>query len=69
MTSVTALGRRAGLFSAKSFRFADLIALRRQRKALARLDDAALRDMGLSRQDAALEAKRPAWDVPSTWRC
>lgn len=40
----------------------------RQRRALARLDDAALKDLGLSRHDAAQEANRPIWDVPAAWR-
>ena len=39
----------------------------RQRRALARLDDAALDDIGLSARDAHAEAKRPAWDVPDHW--
>lgn len=41
----------------------------RQRRALARLDDNALFDLGISRQDAAAEAKRPLWDVPNAWHC
>ncbi|MEQ8290571.1 MAG: hypothetical protein RIA08_00090 [Roseovarius sp.] len=45
----------------------DLIVLGRQRRKLAKLDDAALRDMGLSRRDALEEARRPAWDVPHHW--
>jgi uncharacterized protein YjiS (DUF1127 family) len=54
--------------------FADLIArlqlgvaARAQRKALARLDTAALADIGLSRAEAEIEARRPLWDVPSNW--
>lgn len=41
----------------------------RQRRALARLDDTALADLGISRADAVQEAKRPLWDVPASWRC
>lgn len=41
----------------------------RQRRALARLDDNALVDLGISRKDADAEAKRPLWDVPAAWRC
>ncbi|WP_425037969.1 DUF1127 domain-containing protein [Primorskyibacter sp. S187A] len=48
-------------------RLSDMLALARQRRDLSRLDDAQLRDMGLSRSDAASEANRPAWDVPSHW--
>lgn len=40
----------------------------RQRKALGQLDDAALRDVGLTRQQAVAEANRSIWDVPSNWR-
>jgi uncharacterized protein YjiS (DUF1127 family) len=54
--------------------FADLIArlqlglvARAQRKALARLDAAALADIGVSPAQAEIEAARPLWDVPSNW--
>ncbi len=40
----------------------------RQRRALARLDDAALADLGLSRRAAQREAARPFWDLPGTAR-
>lgn len=43
-------------------------ALARQRRALARLDDAALSDIGVSRGDAQTEAARPVWDAPANWR-
>ena len=52
--------RRPGLLA--------LMALRRQRAALAALDDAALKDIGLTREEAQLEARRPFWDAPDTWR-
>ena len=45
-----------------------LFSLWRSRRALNRLDDAALRDVGLSRADAEREARRVAWDVPQNWR-
>ncbi|MDT8856675.1 DUF1127 domain-containing protein [Paracoccaceae bacterium Fryx2] len=41
---------------------------RRQRDALARLDDHALEDIGLTRDEAFAEANRPLWDVPNAWR-
>ncbi len=41
---------------------------RAQRNALARLDAAALSDIGITARDALTEAQRPAWDVPSSWR-
>ena len=36
--------------------------LARQRRALMRLDDTMLKDIGLSRTDALREADRPFWD-------
>lgn len=68
MTLIASLGRHAGLSSAKTPTFGQMAALRRQRKALARLDDATLRDLGLTRSQAEQEAKRAAWDVPANWR-
>ncbi len=50
-------------------RILQALALRRQRAALARLDEAALKDIGLSRDEAQREARRKAWDVPANWRC
>jgi uncharacterized protein YjiS (DUF1127 family) len=44
-----------------------ILALRRQRRRLARLDDAALRDIGLTRSDARQEADKPLWNVPAHW--
>jgi uncharacterized protein YjiS (DUF1127 family) len=43
------------------------VAISRQRRDLACLDEAALRDIGLSPRDAAAEAARPFWDAPQTW--
>lgn len=40
----------------------------RQRQHLAKLDAAALQDLGLTQADVAAETGKPAWDVPSTWR-
>lgn len=37
--------------------------MRRSRRRLASLDDHLLRDVGLSRWDAAAEATRPCWDA------
>lgn len=36
----------------------------RQRRALLKLGDSALKDFGASRADAWHEAKRPWWDLP-----
>jgi uncharacterized protein YjiS (DUF1127 family) len=38
--------------------------LARQRQQLAMLDDAALKDIGLSRADVLRESERPFWDDP-----
>ena len=40
----------------------------RQRNALSRLDDTALRDIGLTRRDVAGELRRGLWDAPDFWR-
>ena len=40
----------------------------RQRQALKKLDDRALNDIGVSRAQASIEADRPIWDAPETWR-
>ena len=69
MTFAKTLGLRFGLSSGKSLGLADYIAVAKQRRALSRLDDAAMRDMGLTHTDVVQEASRPIWDVPATWRC
>jgi uncharacterized protein YjiS (DUF1127 family) len=38
--------------------------VRRERQTLASLDDAALKDMGLNRAEAWVEARRPLWEIP-----
>ncbi|MET4129120.1 DUF1127 domain-containing protein [Roseovarius sp. MBR-6] len=42
-----------------------MIAVWQQRRALERLDDAALADLGLTRAEAKHEAGRPFWDLPA----
>lgn len=49
-------------------RVAACLCLARQRRALARLDAAALRDIGLTAVQAQAEASRPVWDAPAHWR-
>lgn len=49
--------------------FLQLRALHRQRQQLAKLDDAALRDIGITRSEALAEASRPFWDAPPHWIC
>ncbi|WP_296762571.1 DUF1127 domain-containing protein [Sediminimonas sp.] len=48
-------------------RVRSMLAVRAQRRALARLDDRTLRDIGLTRDAARSEARRPIWDVPHYW--
>lgn len=45
----------------------DWLALARQRRALGRLDDHRLMDLGLTRAEADHEASRPFWDAPAHW--
>lgn len=45
-----------------------ILATQSQRRALRKLDTDALRDIGLTYDDAKTEADRPFWDVPTTWR-
>ena len=40
---------------------------RRQRLALARMGARELDDIGITREQARVEAGRPIWDVPSNW--
>lgn len=46
----------------------EMMATYRQRRALARLDAAALEDLGLTREEALAESQRPFWDLPVRWR-
>ena len=48
-------------------RFAMIMSLRRQRLSLKKLDARMLDDIGVSRKDAAIEAKKSVWDVPGHW--
>ena len=57
-------GRVARIFR----RLARLAALRRQRQALAEMEESRLEDLGISPEEARREAARPPWDVPAHWR-
>ncbi|WP_281972718.1 DUF1127 domain-containing protein [Ruegeria faecimaris] len=46
----------------------DALSLRRQRCQLTRLDDRALLDIGITREEAEAEAKRRIWDAPEFWQ-
>ncbi|MCX7300511.1 MAG: DUF1127 domain-containing protein [Rhodobacterales bacterium] len=48
-------------------RLIQAIGVRQQRRKLAEMDDAQLRDIGVTRAEALEEAERPIWDVPATW--
>ncbi len=61
--STGATVERPGLLT----RLRNALSLRAQRRELASLDDRALSDIGLSRDAALKEARRPVWDVPSNW--
>lgn len=45
-----------------------MLAVNRQRRQLRDLDDAMLKDLGLTRAEAEAESRRIAWDVPAKWR-
>ncbi|MFV1492758.1 hypothetical protein VWX97_17545 [Phaeobacter sp. JH18-32] len=47
---------------------AQRLAIWRERRMLATLDQSALDDMGISKTEAQAEARRPIWDAPSSWR-
>ena len=69
MTQIaTALGIALGRTRGRAFDLGAMISLWRQRRALAQLDDRALADIGVTRNEAMAEASRPVWDVPATWR-
>ncbi len=62
---------RTILKSRQRFSFIRFIALAlrafRQRRQLSKLDNRRLRDIGVTREEAAKEAGRHVWDVPHTW--
>ncbi|MCP5075317.1 MAG: DUF1127 domain-containing protein [Rhodobacteraceae bacterium] len=45
-----------------------MISLYAERRALAKLNETALKDIGLTRREAKLEAERAPWDAPAHWR-
>lgn len=48
-------------------RISEMMAVRRQRRALLSLDAHMLKDIGVTRRDAAVEAQKPIWDAPTHW--
>lgn len=65
MTLLNTFGRIAGLSLEKGLTLAEIRDVRRQRKALADLDDRQLRDIGLTTYDVAKEISRSVFDVPA----
>ena len=66
--SLTRLALPAVSLSTLLRHVAALRATRRQRRDLARLDAAALADVGITVAQAQDEARRPVWDVTPSWR-
>ena len=58
----TALPRRSAIATLKQY-----YNVWSQRQALKSLDAAALKDIGITRDEADAEVKRPVWDAPSVW--
>ncbi|RMV74657.1 hypothetical protein ALP05_01525 [Pseudomonas caricapapayae] len=56
--------RLGGRLVAWTRRMRRWLELHRQRRYLAQMSDAALKDMGLSRADILEETERPFWDDP-----
>ena len=58
----------ARLRRANPFRLQGALHLSRSRRALLRLDDHLLADIGLTRAEALAEADRAPWDAPAHWK-
>ena len=52
---------------ARGWTISALASLYRSRRALAGLDEDALRDIGIDRKTALREARRAVWDLPRCW--
>ncbi|MGY6548737.1 MAG: DUF1127 domain-containing protein [Roseinatronobacter sp.] len=58
---------RFGLRALRPVRLMKVLGLARSRRRLAALEDHLLRDIGLTREEAAREAARRLWDAPGHW--
>ena len=67
MTQIAVTSRNHAAWTSRRGKLWHMLGLARQRRALARLDDRALKDIGVTRQDAQAEAARPLWDAPDNW--
>ncbi len=65
---MTTLTHNCPITAKRTLRLSTVITLARSRRALAGLDKAALRDVGLTASEARIEARRPFWDLPRAWR-
>ena len=66
--AASARPRRPSLVRGFLRRLAQVMAMRRHRVALSKLEPHLLRDIGLTEDQARTEAARAIWDVPSHWR-
>ena len=48
-------------------RLVALHTIRTERRKLAEMDHDRLADIGVSRHQARIESRRPAWDAPARW--
>ena len=64
---MTSIARTSPVQTSRPLGVAAMRALYRSRRALAALDDAALRDIGLSPSEARQEAGHMFWDMPQGW--
>ena len=60
-TQAIAVPSPVDVLEAAAVRLLQWLGVWRQRKHLAGLDDAALKDIGLSRADVAAELRKPVW--------
>ena len=63
--SINITGRRSsGRVSAPTPSISRMFTVWQERRALSRMSESRLRDLGISPMDAATEAARPFWDLP-----